>query len=284
MFRKLFVLAVSVLILCLGTGFAAAAKQKTSSATSKATVDVKKSTDSAAATLIETQKDKVSYSIGYDIGNTLKKQNIDVDTNILLMGIEGAINNYDKLMTDEQMQQAMNDLRSEMQAKRTQEQAKQGEANKKAGDAYLAKKKLEPGVKATLSGLLYKVVVGGKGAKPKSTDTVQVNYRGTTIDGKEFDSSYTRGVPATFPVTGVIKGWTEALQLMRVGSKWELYIPSSLAYGERGAGESIGPNATLVFTVELLGIQKPEGAGSPAMAAPRASAAPKPAAPKIQMK
>ncbi|OGS25857.1 MAG: hypothetical protein A2297_01440, partial [Elusimicrobia bacterium RIFOXYB2_FULL_48_7] len=149
-------------------------------------------------------------------------------------------------------------------AKRDAEQSQKGGTNKKSGEAFLAKKKTEKGVKSTPSGLLYKVIVGGKGEKPKATDTVQVHYRGTMIDGTEFDSSYGRGVPATFPVNGVIRGWTEALQLMKVGSKWELYIPSELAYGERGAGEQIGPNSTLIFTVELLGIQKPEPSVPPA--------------------
>ncbi|OGS21192.1 MAG: hypothetical protein A3J83_07130 [Elusimicrobia bacterium RIFOXYA2_FULL_40_6] len=254
MFNRSFVVAVLVLFLGLGVAGAAAAKKKAD----KAAKTENKADNTVTSTLLETPKDKVSYTIGWDIGNTLKKQFIDVDTNILLMGIEGAINKYDKLLTDEEMQQVMTDLRTEMQAKRADAQARQGETNRKEGEAFLAKNKLNKDVKVTASGLQYKVIVNGKGPKPKSSDTVQVHYAGTLIDGTEFDSSYKRGFPTTFPVTGVIPGWTEALQLMKVGSKWQLFIPSNIAYGERGAGENIGPNAALIFTVELLSIQEPE--------------------------
>jgi FKBP-type peptidyl-prolyl cis-trans isomerase len=154
-----------------------------------------------------------------------------------------------------------------------------GEANKKEGDTFLATNKTKPGVVTLPDGLQYKIIKEGTGPKPTATDTVTVNYRGTLIDGKEFDSSYKRGEPATFPVGGVIKGWTEALQLMPVGSKWELYIPSDLAYGARGAGADIGPNSTLIFEVELLSIkgnEEPKGAGQPGAApSPSPAASPK---------
>ncbi|HMC32030.1 MAG TPA: FKBP-type peptidyl-prolyl cis-trans isomerase, partial [Candidatus Angelobacter sp.] len=146
------------------------------------------------------------------------------------------------------------------------------ENNKKEGDAFLAANKTKPGVVTLPSGLQYKIVKAGTGPKPAATDTVVCNYRGTLIDGKEFDSSYKRGEPATFPVSGVIKGWTEALQLMPVGSKWELYIPPDLAYGARGAGADIGPNATLLFEVELLSIQGKEAP----QGQPQPSASPSP--------
>ncbi|MFH1666954.1 MAG: FKBP-type peptidyl-prolyl cis-trans isomerase [Elusimicrobiota bacterium] len=271
MFNKLVVVTTSVLLMGLGTLNAADAKKKTPEA-------VTATASPAANDLLETPKDKISYTIGWDIGNTLKKQYIDVDTNILIMGIEGAINNYKKLLSDEEMQQVIAGLREEIQTKREEAMSKQSEINKKEGAAFLAKNKLDKGVKVLPSGLQYKVIENGKGPKPKSIDTVKVNYSGKLIDGTEFDSSYKRGVPATFPVTGVIPGWTEVLQLMKAGSKWQVFIPSNLAYGERGAGETIGPDATLIFTVELLEIQKPEDKS----AIPGVTSAPSaPASPKV---
>ena len=158
------------------------------------------------------------------------------------------------------MTELQGQVRERMEAKRKQDT----ETNKKEGDTFLAANKAKPGVTTLPSGLQYKVLKEGTGPKPTPTDTVECNYRGTLIDGKEFDSSYKRGEPATFPVTGVIKGWTEALQLMPVGSKWQLVLPPDLAYGERGAGADIGPNATLVFEVELLSIVKQDKAQPPA--------------------
>ena len=146
-------------------------------------------------------------------------------------------------------------FQKDMMAKQEAKAKAAAEKNSKDGEAFLAENKKKDGVKSTASGLQYKVIKAGDGVMPKGTDTVSVNYKGTLIDGTEFDSSYKRGEAATFPVSGVIKGWTEALQLMKVGSKWQLFIPSNIAYGERGAGGEIGPNATLIFEVELLSIK-----------------------------
>jgi FKBP-type peptidyl-prolyl cis-trans isomerase FklB len=207
--------------------------------------------------VLKTQKDKVSYSIGVDIGTTLKNQSLDVDPAILARGIRDSMSGQKPLMTDQEIRDTIAAFQKEMTAKQ-QEQAKQlGEKNKKQGEAFLAENKKKEGVKTLPSGLQYKVITAGKGKKPKATDTVTTHYRGTLIDGTEFDSSVSRGKPASFPVTGVIPGWTEALQLMEEGAKWQLFIPSNLAYGERGTpGGPIGPNATLIFDIELISIQE----------------------------
>jgi len=205
---------------------------------------------------LKTQKDKVSYVIGLDMGNSLKKNMVDIDTEILVRGIKDALSGANPLMTEQEMKETITALQKDLQAKQ-QEQAKAlAEKNKKEGEAFLAENKKKRGVISMPSGLQYKILADGKGKSPKATDTVTVNYKGTLIDGVEFDSSYKRGQPATFTVNGVIPGWTEALQLMKEGSKWQLFIPSNLAYGERGAGGSIGPNAVLIFEVELISIKK----------------------------
>src|SRR6266576_2486126 len=200
---------------------------------------------------LKDQKDKVSYSIGMNIGFNLSKQKVDINPDILAAGIKDAIAGKPQL-TQDQVKEVMAQFEKDME----QKQKQAGEKNKTDGAKFLEENKKKPGVKTTASGLEYKVEKEGTGAQPKPTDMVSVNYRGTLIDGTEFDSSYKRGQPATFPVNGVIKGWTEALQLMPVGSKWQLFVPSSLAYAERGAGGDIGPNATLIFEVELLSIQE----------------------------
>src|SRR6188768_3039798 len=202
-------------------------------------------------------KDKVSYSIGMQIGFNLGRQKVDINPDILAAGIKDAIAGKPQLTTD-QVKEIMAQFEKDMEAKQKQ----LGEKNKTDGTKFLEENKKKPGVKTTASGLQYKVEKEGTGPQPKATDMVTVNYRGTLIDGTEFDSSYKRGQPATFPVNGVIKGWTEALQLMKVGAKWELYVPSELAYGDRGAGEMIGPNSTLIFEVELLGIEAPKTANA----------------------
>ena len=199
---------------------------------------------------LKTDPEKNGYSVGYDIGRSLRTQLGDVDTEAMARGLKDAMGGVAPVLSDQEMQQRFLTMRQEAAAK-------VAEKNKKDGEAFLAKNKGEKGVKTTASGLQYKVVTAGKGAQPKPGDTVTVNYRGTLIDGTEFDSSYKRGQPATFPLQGVIPGWTEALQLMKEGSKWMLYIPSNLAYGERSAGPLIGPNSTLIFEVELLSIKKP---------------------------
>ena len=207
--------------------------------------------------VLKTQKDKVSYSIGMDIGTTLKKQELDVDPAILARGIRDSMSGQKPLMTDQEMRDTITTFQKEMMAKQQEQTKQMGEKNKKQGEAFLAENKKKEGVKTLPSGLQYKVIKAGKGKKPKATDTVTTHYRGTLIDGTEFDSSISRGKPASFPVNGVIPGWTEALQLMEEGAKWQLFIPSNLAYGERGTpGGPIGPNATLIFDIELISIQE----------------------------
>jgi FKBP-type peptidyl-prolyl cis-trans isomerase FklB len=206
--------------------------------------------------VLKEQKDKISYSIGMNIGNNLKKQSIDVNPDALVSGIKDAISGGKALMTEQEVNDTLMAFQKEMAAKQAERLKELGEKNKKEGEAFLADNKKKEGVITLPSGLQYKIIKEGTGETPKLTDTVTTNYRGTLIDGTEFDSSYRREQPATFPIKGVIAGWTEALQLMKVGSKWQVFIPSNLAYGERGAGRDIGPNATLIFEVELLSIKE----------------------------
>jgi FKBP-type peptidyl-prolyl cis-trans isomerase FklB len=206
--------------------------------------------------VLKNQKDKVSYVIGMDIGTNLKKQSIDVDPDILAKGIKDGFSGGKSLLSEQEVREIMAAFQKEMMAKQEELNKKLGEKNKKEGEGFLAENKKKEGVKTLPSGLQYKVIKAGTGKKPKLTDTVTTHYRGTLIDGTEFDSSYRRGQPATFPINGVIPGWTEALQLMQEGAKWQLFVPSNLAYGERGAGRQIGPNATLIFEVELISIQE----------------------------
>ncbi len=219
---------------------------------------------------LKDQKDKVSYSIGMNIGANLVKQKVDINPDILAAGIKDMLAGKPQL-TPDQVKEVMAQFEKDMEAK--QKQA--GEKNKTEGAKFLEDNKKKPDVKNTASGLQYKVIKEGTGEKPKATDTVSVNYRGTLIDGTEFDSSYKRGEPATFPLNGVIKGWTEGVQLMKVGSKYQLFIPSNLAYGDRAVGPDITPNSTLIFEVELLGAKPPEAATSPAAQAPPASPSPR---------
>lgn len=238
----------------------------------------------AADPQLKDQKEKVSYSIGLDIGSTLKRQLIDVNEEVLNRGIQDGISGKKPLMNEEEMKEAMQSFQKDMMAKQAAVKKEAATKNAAEGEKFLAENKSKKGVKTTADGLQYVVEKEGTGPSPKATETVKVNYRGTLIDGTEFDSSYKRGEPATFPVNRVIKGWTEALQLMKVGSKYKLFIPANLAYGERGAGSDIGPNSTLIFDVELLGIEppatpapKPSIGASPAGAAsPAATAAAKP--------
>jgi FKBP-type peptidyl-prolyl cis-trans isomerase FklB len=219
------------------------------------TTVAKKPTTPTVLTL-KTQKDKASYAIGLNIGKSMHKDSVDVDPNILLRGMKDGLAGAKPLLTDEEAKAAMVALQADLRKKGEEKMLVQGEANKKQGDAFLAENKTKDGVVTLPSGLQYKILKEGTGPKPTTTDTVVCNYKGTLLDNTEFDSSYKRGQPATFPVSGVIKGWTEALQLMPVGSKWELFVPADLAYGARGGpGGGIGPNATLVFEVELMSIQ-----------------------------
>lgn len=204
---------------------------------------------------LKDQKEKVSYSIGLNIGNDFKTQGVEVDTNILLKGMTDALSGTKPMLTEEQIAETLTQLQKDMVAKQEAMAKEAAEKNKTAGAAYLEANGKKEGVTTLPSGLQYKVITEGKGAKPTLESTVTVHYKGTLVDGKEFDSSYARNEPATFPVKGVIPGWTEAMQLMTEGSKWEIVIPSDLAYGERGAGPVIGPNSTLVFEVELIKVQ-----------------------------
>ncbi|MBA4416299.1 MAG: hypothetical protein C0392_00085 [Syntrophus sp. (in: bacteria)] len=211
---------------------------------------------------LKSQKEKNSYAIGVDVGNTLKRQALDVDPSVLLLGIKDALSNGKLLLNEKEMRDTLVNLQKELMAKQTEQTQRLAESNKKSGEAFLAENKKKGGVVTLPSGLQYKIIKTGTGNFPMATDTVTVNYKGTMVDGTEFDSSYKRGDPVTFQVGGVIPGWTEALQKMKVGSKWQLFVPSSLGYGERGAGNVIGPNATLIFEVELISIS-PKDSPSP---------------------
>jgi FKBP-type peptidyl-prolyl cis-trans isomerase len=207
---------------------------------------------------LETDEQKVSYGIGLMEGKRFK-QDFTVDVDAFSAGMRAAVTEgATPLMTEDEIKTTIQAFGQKLMAKREEDQKALGEKNKTASEAYMTENAKKEGIKTTASGLQYKVVTEGKGAKPKADDVVEVNYKGTLIDGTEFDSSYKRGQPVTFPVNGVIPGWTEALQLMPVGSKYELYIPSDLAYGPGGTGGVIGPNQALVFEVELLDIKKPE--------------------------
>jgi FKBP-type peptidyl-prolyl cis-trans isomerase FklB len=220
--------------------------------------------------------DKVSYSIGLQIGSNLqkqaealKKQNVQINDDALVNGLKDALAGKPQL-TNDQVRSTLMTFEQDM----TQKQQAAGEKNNAEGEKFLAENKKKDGVKTTPSGLQYKVIKEGSGPQPKETDTVVANYRGTLINGTEFDSSYKRGQPATFPLNRVIKGWTEGLQLMKVGSKYQFFVPANLAYGVQQMGPDIGPNSTLIFDVELVGIQP---AGSPAPSAtPSAAASPSP--------
>jgi FKBP-type peptidyl-prolyl cis-trans isomerase FklB len=206
-----------------------------------------------------TTQQKTSYVIGLNIGNDPMLRGIEIDVNMLARGIADALSGKQPALSEQEIQAAFAELRKIMAAKEEEAMAearKQGELNKQQGDQFLAQNKAKPGVKTTPSGLQYKVLKAGNGPTPTATDKVRTHYHGTLIDGTVFDSSVQRGEPAEFPVGGVIRGWTEALQLMKVGDKWQLFIPSELAYGPRGAGDVIGPNATLIFEIELLEIVK----------------------------
>ena len=211
---------------------------------------------SAAAPALATEKEKFSYALGMNIGTGyrvgLEKQGVEVDPSLLSQGVKDALSGAKTLLTEDEAKAVLNEKQTELKKQR-EEKAKKAVAE---GEAFLAANKSKEGVVTLPSGLQYKILTAGTGPKPTASDTVKCNYRGTLIDGKEFDSSYKSGQPATFGVGQVIKGWTEALQLMPVGSKWQLFIPSNLAYGERGAGSEIGPNATLIFEVELLSIEE----------------------------
>lgn len=210
----------------------------------------------AGQNMLATPKAKLSYSIGVDLGKSFKMQNIDVDPAVLMQGMKDSMIGGQLMMSDADMQQTLMSFQKEMIAKRETEFNTLKTKNKQDGDAFLSANKTKPGVITLPSGLQYKVMKPGNGTQPSEKDMVTVNYVGTSIDGKEFDSSYKRGKPATFALTEVIPGWIEVLKLMKAGSSWEVYIPPTLAYGERGAPPVIGPNQTLIFKIDLLDVQK----------------------------
>jgi FKBP-type peptidyl-prolyl cis-trans isomerase FklB len=212
------------------------------------------------------EKSKTSYAIGMNMGMTLKQNLIDIDDSVFLRGLQDGQGNGTKLMTEQEVHQVLLQLQQSVRAKQQQRAAEMGAKNKADGAAFLAANKNNAGVVTLPDGLQYQIITTGTGPTPSMADTVTVNYSGTLLDGTEFDSSYKRGQPASFPVTGVIRGWTEALQLMPVGSKWKLFIPADLAYGPQGR-QGIPPSATLIFQVELLSI-KPQA--MPAVSAPAA--------------
>jgi FKBP-type peptidyl-prolyl cis-trans isomerase len=247
------------------------AKPKTSTSTTTA----KKT---PAPLVLKTQKEKASYAIGLNVGkglsDKLKKDNVDVSNELLLRGMRDALAGNKPLLTDEEATATIHTLQADLHKHEQEALIAEGAKNAKAGADFMMTNKTKPGVVTLPSGLQYKIITQGAGPKPAVNDVVECNYRGTLLDGTEFDSSYKRNKPATFPVGQVIKGWTEALQLMPVGSKWEIVLPPSLAYGDKGTpGGPIGPNQTLVFDVELMSIQpKPEAkpaAGAASSAAPQ---------------
>jgi len=203
---------------------------------------------------LETENEKINYSVGYQLGGDFKRQEVEIKSDMLLQGIEDAITG-DKPFLDEQERRAtLMALAQRVKAEQKQKMQQQGAEALKAGEAFLAENSGKEGVTTLPSGLQYKVITAGEGKSPQKSDKVTVHYRGTLIDGTEFDSSYSRNKPATFGVGQVIPGWTEALQLMKEGDKWEIYLPSKLAYGERGAGAKIPPDSTLIFEIELISV------------------------------
>ncbi|HXY26639.1 MAG TPA: FKBP-type peptidyl-prolyl cis-trans isomerase [Candidatus Acidoferrum sp.] len=227
---------------------------------------------------LTTPKDKLSYAIGASVGKTLKRDEVDIDTAILLRALKDVLADKKLLLTDQEVQSVLNTFQADLRKKQELQAQQLAEKNKNEGEAFLVANKTKEGVVTLPSGLQYKILQDASGPKPTANDTVVVNYRGTLLNGTEFDSSYKRNQPATFGVGQVIKGWTEALQLMPVGSKWQIFIPSNLAYGPRGPAP-IGPNATLVFDVELVAIQPKTPPVPPPTPAPPPAPGAAPAAP-----
>lgn len=205
---------------------------------------------------LDNQTAKASYSIGSQLGSQVAQAKDMINQDALIMGFKDSMDGKELQITAEEMQKVMQTFQQSMLENQQSKQKVLSDTNKTEGDKFLAENKSKEGIKTTSSGLQYKILKKGSGEAPKLTDTVVTHYSGTLINGKVFDSSYKRNSPATFPVNGVIKGWTEALQLMEVGAKWQLFIPAELAYGERGAGADIGPNQVLIFEIELLEIKK----------------------------
>jgi FKBP-type peptidyl-prolyl cis-trans isomerase FklB len=261
-----------------GAALLVACGQKTENVTRATTPTVRPATTAAPTSVqLKDQKEKVSYSIGMQIGFNLARAKVEINPDIFFAGVKDSIAGNPRLTPDQ-----VKDVMAQFEKDMEQKQKELAEKNKTEGAKFLEDNKKKPGVQTTASGLQYKVEKEGTGATPKATDLVTVNYRGTLIDGTEFDSSIKRGQPATFPVNGVIKGWMEALQLMKQGAKYQLFIPATLAYGERAMGPDIGPNSTLIFEVELQEVKPPPTPvplGSPKAPAPVGSPIGTPAAP-----
>lgn len=268
---------LAVGIMLVGSGYARA--QQTPPATTKtapAATTPKAPTKNAQTTpektaapaALKTRQERFSYALGMNygagIGGKLKQQSVEIDPNLATLGFKDGLTGAKTLLTEQEAQAVLQEVGTEVQKAQREKAEKVGATNKTEGEAFLTANKGKQGVVTLPSGLQYKILTEGTGPKPAATDSVVCNYKGTLINGTEFDSSSKHGGPATFPVNGVIKGWTEALQLMPVGSKWQLFIPPNLAYGERGAGADIGPDATLIFEVELVSIQPKEPAKEPA--------------------
>jgi FKBP-type peptidyl-prolyl cis-trans isomerase FklB len=263
---------ITLAALLLSSAYIASAEDATTSASPAATPTAPTAANpaespaaggAAPSSAFKSDKDKVSYSLGVDIGRTLQRLQLDLNEEALSQGIGDVLGAKPMAMTDQELQETLQAFQRKMMQKQQESMAKKQDEmktvaakNKADGKKFLDDNSKKTGIKSTPTGLQYKVIKEGKGDKPKDSDVVETNYRGTTIDGKEFDSSAKHGSTFSFPVNGVIKGWSEALKLMPVGSKWELYIPSDLAYGDEGYGDDIPPGSTLVFEVELLGIKK----------------------------
>jgi FKBP-type peptidyl-prolyl cis-trans isomerase FklB len=257
--------ALPGLVVLLAIGVASAWAQnatgkKTPAATSANTqpgssASTQSATGAQTVTTLNDRKDKESYALGLNMGTNLRRQGVEIDPNILFQGLKDGYSGGKTLMTEDESLGVLTQLQTDAGARVEQMRQQAGEVNRKEGEAFLAANKTKPGVITLPSGLQYKVITQGTGPKPSATDTIVCNYRGTFINGTEFESSYKTGKPGVLPVNGVMKGWTEALQLMPVGSKWQLFVPADLAFGERGRGREIAPNATLIYEIELLSIQ-----------------------------
>jgi len=205
---------------------------------------------------LKTDKDKISYSIGVDVGKSIQKQKIDINPDSFMSGFKDGQNDKNTLMTEAEIRQTLMKLQNDLMERQKAQMKELSTKNLSAGEKFLTENKKQKDVVTLPDGLQYKIIKEGKGDSPKATDMVTVHYRGKLIDGTEFDSSYSRNEPVKLSVNGVIPGWTEALQMMKPGAKWELFIPAKLAYGENGVGQIIGPNSTLIFDVELLSVDK----------------------------
>lgn len=256
-FTKVLLASAATFILLSGNASAQAKKPVPKPAPRPANRPAGAPTAKNTGVVLRTNNDSLSYSIGLNIAQNMKQQGMSsINSAVLAKGLDDALKGGTMAMSPEQANAVLGAFMQKQMAARQSESSKAAEGNKKIGNAFLAENKAKPGIVTTESGLQYMVEKVGTGAKPTPTDRVKVHYTGRLIDGKVFDSSEQRGTPAEFGVTEVIRGWTEVLQLMPVGSRWKVFIPSDLAYGDRGAGADIGPGSTLIFDVELLDIVK----------------------------